>query len=111
MLTETKPPERKRIIPILETELPGPTRKRTPAPYLYGLTYRNPNPFASGCVMVWEVRGGRIPYQIVIERDDTGEMHCHCTCADAIYRDDIPGHVCKHIQGFLQLGRQQSSAA
>ncbi len=85
--------------------LPGPDRKRKKKQYQYKLTYKNPCPYQRGCLLVWEVKGGREPYQISIERTDNGEIHSHCTCADAIYRGDQPGHVCKHILGFLQFNR------
>jgi hypothetical protein len=90
--------------------LPGPDRKRSATNYLYRLTYRNPNDRAPGCVMTWEVQGGRLLYQIAMERDDSGGLHCHCTCADAIFRAEVEGRSCKHVRGFLdavqQLGEQ-----
>src|SRR5262245_41307926 len=46
------------------TILPGPTRKRTPGLYYYRLVYRDPQPDTPGCAAVWEVRGGRLRYQI-----------------------------------------------
>jgi hypothetical protein len=90
----------------LETLLPGPDRKRTAAAYQYRLIYQNPDPEAVGCKLIWEVSGGRAPYQIAIERTETGEVHSHCTCADAIFRAFEANHVCKHIQGLLQIGRE-----
>ena len=47
----------------------SPTRKRTPSPYCYRLTYQNPNESAEGCVLSWDVLGGREVYQIALERD------------------------------------------
>lgn len=91
--------------PELHTCLPGPDRKRVPSDYVYQLRYRSTNPDQIGCVMLWEVHGGRSPYQIAIERDCSGEMRSHCTCADAIFRSHVEGHVCKHVRGFLDLGR------
>jgi hypothetical protein len=67
--------------------------------------YLNPEPATAGCVLLWEVSGGRVPYQIAIERAESGEMQSHCTCPDAVYRDDLPGHTCKHVRGFIQLGQ------
>jgi hypothetical protein len=90
----------------LSTLLPGPGRRRSGKPYMYALTYRNPNPRAAGCVMTWEVRGGRQVYQIAIERDRAGRLHFHCTCADAVFRGDQEGHRCKHVRGFLDATRQ-----
>ena len=48
--------------------LPGPTRKRKPSPYLYRLTYRNPEPAVPGCTLLWDVLGGRTTYQVALER-------------------------------------------
>jgi hypothetical protein len=90
----------------LLTVLPGPDRKRTASPYSYRLTYRNPDPQADGCVMVWEVHGGRAAYQVAIERHEGDGLRVYCTCADAVYRGDDGGHVCKHVMGFLRIGRQ-----
>ncbi len=92
--------------------LPGPTRKRTPSPYCYRLTYRNPDPAVPGCTLLWDVIGGRLRYQIALERETDGRLHWHCTCADAIYRGDTePNHVCKHVRGLLNLGRPRGESA
>ena len=64
----------------------GPTRRRTPGLYYYRLIYRDALPDQPGCAAVWEVRGGRLRYQIALERDGAGRFHWHCTCADAVYR-------------------------
>jgi len=92
------------------TLLPGPTRKRTESPYCYRLTYRNPHPGAPGCALLWEVAGGRMPYQIALERGHGGELRWHCTCADAVYRGENAPHVCKHVRGLQSLGRQETPA-
>ncbi len=84
--------------------LPGPSRKRTASPYGYRLTYRNPQADAPGCVMTWEVSGGRLLYQIALERDDAGGLRLHCTCADAIFRAEAEGRLCKHLCGLLEFG-------
>jgi hypothetical protein len=89
------------------TLLPGPTRKRTWSPYRYRLTYRNPQREAIGCALLWEVLGGRMTYQIVLERSPRGELRWHCTCADAVYRGENAPHVCKHVRGLQALGRPQ----
>jgi hypothetical protein len=82
--------------------LPGPDRKRLPAAYTFRATYRNPAAHEPGCVMTWEVCGGRLPYQVALERTPAGEVRWHCSCADAVYRgEDDPGHVCKHVQGLI----------
>ena len=92
-------PRPKAFAPQLVAELPGPTRKRLPAEYRYRLTYRNPTPADDGCVMVWEVIGGRLPYQIAVEQ--VGRVtRWHCTCADAVYREDELQHRCKHVRGL-----------
>jgi hypothetical protein len=54
--------------------------------------------------MTWEVRGGRLPYQLSLEREANGCLRLHCTCADAVYRADLPNHRCKHMEGFVQAG-------
>ncbi len=56
----------------------------------------------SGCVMTWEVSGGRLPYQVALERTASGKLRWHCSCADAVYRgEDDPSHACKHVQGLM----------
>jgi hypothetical protein len=86
---------------MLITDLPGPTRKRTPSPYGFRLTYRSPDPRAEGCVLLWDVYGGRLTYQIAVERKDASGLHWHCTCADWVYRgEDFPDYQCKHIRAL-----------
>jgi hypothetical protein len=97
------------VFPLLVTRLPGPGRKRSEALYHYRLTYRNPLDDAVGCVMLWEVSGGRLPYQVALERDEAGSLHVHCTCADAIFRAEGEGRCCKHVQGLLQVGRRDAA--
>jgi hypothetical protein len=87
----------------LVTFLPGSDRKRTAAPYQYRIRYLNPQADAAGCVMIWEVSGGRSIYQVALERTDAGTLRLHCTCADAVFRGDDQGHFCKHIHGLLKL--------
>jgi hypothetical protein len=65
---------------------------------------RNPNPAEVGCVMSWEVKGGRLAYQVAVEREKTGRLRCHCTCADAVFRAEAEGRYCKHVKGFLAWG-------
>jgi hypothetical protein len=87
--------------PMIVRPLPGPDRKRTPAAYLYRVVYRAPDAKEPGCVMAWEVAGGRLPYQIALERTAAGRLVWHCSCADAVYRgEDDPKHRCKHVQGL-----------
>jgi hypothetical protein len=89
-----------------ETLLPGPTRKRTRSRYCFRLRYRNPRPGTPGCALLWEVEGGREPYQVALERNARGDLRWHCTCADAVYRGEDAPHLCKHVRGLQQLGRQ-----
>jgi hypothetical protein len=90
------------------TPVPGPDRKRTIQPYRYQVTYCNPDPYEVGCAVMWEVTGGRLAYQVALERDEGGEFQWHCTCADAIYRAENEGRHCKHVSGLLALGRPRS---
>ena len=96
---------------LLLASLPGPTRRRTPSAYLYRLTYRSPGPAEPGCALLWEVVGGRLEYQIALEREPSGALRWHCTCADAVYRGEDAPHVCKHVRGLRALGRPQPPAA
>lgn len=53
--------------------------------------------------MTWEVSGGRLPYQVALERTATGQYRWHCSCADMVYRgEDNPHHICKHVRGLLE---------
>lgn len=90
---------------VYSTTLPGPTRKRQPSSYLYSLTFHTEEQDEAGCVMMWDVDGGRDVYQIALERQENGELRWHCTCADAIYRGEREGHLCKHVRGLLSVGR------
>src|SRR5215831_9176042 len=85
-------------VPVLMALLPGPSRKRRHAAYRYRLSYRNPLGDAVGCVFIWEVSGGRLAYQIALERDEAGNLRVHCTCADAIFRCEAEGRFCKHVR-------------
>jgi hypothetical protein len=81
--------------------LPGSDRKRSPAPYYYRTIYRNPDPTEVGCVVTWEIFGGREDYQISLERTESRDLVWHCSCPDAVYRDEkVKGHRCKHVQGL-----------
>lgn len=98
-MTPTTP---KPSLAVITLFLPGPDRRRTFSPYHFRVTYRNPELGEPGCVMTWEVTGGREPYQISLERTGGGEHLWHCSCADAVYRGEIqPEHVCKHVRGLL----------
>lgn len=85
------------------TILPGPDRNRSPGLYHYRIIHRCLNADDPGCVGLWEVLGGRMPYQVALERDEQGRQFWHCTCADAIYRAEEQGRVCKHVQGLLDF--------
>jgi hypothetical protein len=93
---------------VVYTLVPGPTRKRVPCPYRYRLVYRNCAPNEPGCVLLWEVDGGRMNYQIALERQETGRLAYHCTCADAIYRGADRPHQCKHVKALLTQGRRSA---
>ncbi|HEV3261028.1 MAG TPA: hypothetical protein VG013_29525 [Gemmataceae bacterium] len=102
-------PEGPRSFPVWLTLLPGADRKRSQSSYCYRLTYQNPLAGGTGCVMLWEVSGGRLPYQIALERDEAGNLRLHCTCADAVFRAEAEGRFCKHVHGLLQCGRPGSA--
>jgi hypothetical protein len=59
--------------------------------------------------MTWEVTGGRMPYQIALERGETGTLGIHCTCADAVFRAEDEGRFCKHVHGLLRIGRSEDA--
>jgi hypothetical protein len=89
--------------------MPGPDRKREPTIYQYRITYRNPQADQPGCLMTWEVMGGRSPYQVALERREDGRVNWHCTCADAVYRGEVlPNHTCKHVKGLMECTPVQS---
>jgi predicted nucleic acid-binding Zn finger protein len=100
----------RRDFPTLFTQLPGPDRKRATCPYSYQLTYRNPQTQASGCRMIWQVSGGRLVYQIVLEQNDRGALQFHCSCADAVFRAESEGRFCKHVRGLLHIGQASDEA-
>jgi len=86
---------------VLIAMLPGPDRKRKEALYQYRLIYREPHFEAEGCLLLWQVVGGRESYQVALERDSRGLLRWHCTCADHVYRAEaIENHACKHIRGL-----------
>ncbi|CAN5238784.1 hypothetical protein BH10PLA2_BH10PLA2_08510 [soil metagenome] len=101
----TAPQEPEYDLAEILVSLPGPQRRRSPTPYRYRLVYINPEKHA-GCQRQWEVLGGRQPYQIALEKDPRGNLHLHCTCADAIYRKDNEGRFCKHVLGLLEIGKR-----
>lgn len=101
---------------IVTVVLPGPDRKRTPAPYQFRVSYRNPEPTEPGCEMTWQVIGGREEYQVAAERTEEGRVEWHCTCPDAVYHEDHRNaYYCKHVQGIQALlrsaGEQVPAAA
>lgn len=59
--------------------------------YGFRLTHRND---AASCIATWAVYGGDMRYQVALEQDLTGQLHWHCTCADAVYRE----RECKHVR-------------
>lgn len=86
--------------------IPGPTRKRDPAPYCYRVVYESMEPHLPGCVLQWDVMGGRDIYQVALERQENGRLRWHCTCADAVYRGERRPGPCKHVRGLQTAGRQ-----
>jgi len=84
----------------LQAVIPGPDRKRTNTCYRYRVLYRAPQSGAIGCMMVWEVTGGREPYQVALERCESGQRVWHCTCADSVFRGEKTPHQCKHVKGL-----------
>ncbi len=111
MSTKTQPRASFAIVAVV---LPGPDRKRSPAPYQFHVTYRNPEPAAPGCVTTWAVTGGREVYQIATERTDDGHINWHCTCPDAVYHgENRHAYCCKHVHGLqalLQASGRQAAA-
>jgi hypothetical protein len=84
--------------------LPGPSRKREPAEYRFRVTYRGTGLREPGCLMTWEVTGGRSPYQLALERTEAGDTVWHCSCADFAYRgEDEPRYRCKHVGGLVDV--------
>jgi hypothetical protein len=96
---------------VLILVLPGPDRKRSQRPYCYRLTHQNPDPGSVGCALLWEVTGGRMPYQIALERLEDGSLRLHCTCADAVYRAEDQGRFCKHVEGLIEVSRLTGACA
>jgi hypothetical protein len=112
--TMTTPEKTRASFAIVTVVLPGPDRKRSPAPYQFRVTYRNPEPAEPGCVMTWAVSGGREEYQVAAERTDDGHVNWHCTCPDAIYHGEHRhAYCCKHVHGLQALlnSAGQSSVA
>jgi hypothetical protein len=89
----------------LVTLLRSPGRKRTTTLYHYRVIHQNPDPHAAGCVILWEVSGGRSVYQLALERTEAGVLRVQCTCADAVFRAEDQGRFCKHVQGLIQFAR------
>lgn len=103
MVTKNSPAERSPYA-IVTVVLPGPDRKRAPAPYLFRVTYKNPDLSEPGCVMTWNVTGGREEYQIAAERTADGHLNWHCTCPDAVYHGEYRhAYCCKHVHGLQAL--------
>lgn len=94
--------QKARAAGVVAVSLPGPTRKRDLAEYRFRVTYRGTEVREPGCLMTWEVTGGRSRYQLALERTEAGDTRWHCTCADFEYRgDDRPRYRCKHVSGLV----------
>ena len=83
--------------------LPGPSRKQDPVEYRFRVTYRGDAIHEPGCLMTWEVQGGRSEYQLALERTEEGETRWHCTCADFEFRGEHPQYRCKHVGGLVDV--------
>ena len=88
---------------VIAVPMRGPTRKQDEAEYRFRVTYRGTASQEPGCLMTWEVTGGRTPYQLALERTDSGDTRWHCTCADFVYRGDHPRYRCKHVGGLVDV--------
>ena len=104
MSTSSEQPQHRLSSSELRRLLPGPDRKRAASPYAYRLVYRNPDATPAACLMLWEVSGGRMTYQIALEQGERGNLRLHCTCADAVFRAEGQGRFCKHVHGLLAFG-------
>jgi hypothetical protein len=100
MTTKTRSTHQPLPRSVVFTSLPGPTRKRLPSPYCYRLTFETAEPNESGCLLQWDVMGGRDIYQVALERAEDGRLRWHCTCADAVYRGETRASACKHVRGL-----------
>ncbi|MFO0876622.1 MAG: hypothetical protein U0840_04545 [Gemmataceae bacterium] len=87
------------------TFLPGITRTRQPIPYCYRLVHQASASETPGCLLAWEVLGGRDIYQVALERHESGCLRWHCTCPDAVYRGEGRTQGCKHVRGLKGFGR------
>ena len=59
-------------------------------------------PGEPGCVVTWEVYGGREEYQISLERTAGGELLWHCTCPTrSTAATTTTPHYCKHVRGLI----------
>jgi hypothetical protein len=93
------------------TTAPGPDRKKTPTIYQYRMVYRDPTA-QSACRVLWEVTGGRTPYQIAVERVAGGDVAWHCTCPDAVYRGEkSANHHCKHVRALIDCALASPAAS
>jgi hypothetical protein len=89
---------------VIVATMPGPSRKRELSEYRFRVTYRGTELHSPGCLMTWEVTGGRASYQLALERTEKGDTRWHCTCADFEFRgDDQPRYACKHVSGLVDV--------
>lgn len=99
---------------VVTAILPGPNRQRRPTRYAYCVRYRNPDPRQPGCLITWDVLGGRDDYQIAAEWTLDNRIAWHCTCPDAIFRGSRhPARFCKHIHGLftvLNIGSEPNAS-
>lgn len=89
---------------VIAVTMPGPSRRRELAEYRFRVTYRGTGLRAPGCLMTWEVTGGRTPYQLALERTERGDTRWHCTCADFEFRGETEArYACKHVSGLVDV--------
>lgn len=83
--------------------VPGSDRRRGMQQYHFRVTYRCEDFYRTGCIITWEVTGGRLPYQAALERTASGNYFWHCTCADAVFRCEPERRHCKHIRALTKM--------
>jgi hypothetical protein len=96
---------------MLIAMIPGPGRRREYSIYQYRMVFRNPEPETDGCLALWHVSGGRMTYQVALQRDIQGQLCWHCTCADHVYRHELSeSHCCKHVRALREFMPPMQSA-
>ena len=73
-MTPVSEPPAEPIPAVYLTVLPGPDRRRSRSLYHYRAVHRSARPGDAGCVAAWEVVGGRMAYQVALERDEWSKV-------------------------------------